>query len=225
MLLCNYLLCQAKQALSKPILKALSRPTRAQTGPRLEFHSPSSSTNREARSRSPSPRPSRRHTELSPLDEDLFTDPQIPDGGGGRGAGGGAKKLGRGGKFKEEDLFSDPVFSSSGKDTLDSGKGGTKKPSRIGRFKIIGDSKKSTSLDRGEEMRYNPRVSLKICSVLIHALYSVARYIDLSMDRLGIVIHTCTCTCIYTCKLHVHVRVCIIMQVIFTYSVHLLHTD
>ena len=71
------------------------------------------------------------------------------------GAGGGVKKSGR---FNEDDLFSDPIFSSSGKDILDGGRGGAKKPSRTGRFKIIGDSRKSASLERGEEMKYNPKV-------------------------------------------------------------------
>ena len=71
------------------------------------------------------------------------------------GAGGSVKKSGR---FSEDDLFSDPIFSSSGKDVLDGGRGSGKKPSRTGRFKIIGDSKKSASLERGEEMKYNPKV-------------------------------------------------------------------
>ena len=71
------------------------------------------------------------------------------------GGGGGIKKPGR---FNEDDLFSDPVFSSSGKDNMDGWRGGAKKPSRTGRFKIIGDSRKSASLERGEEMKYNPKV-------------------------------------------------------------------
>lgn len=135
----------AKQAFTK----ALSRPTRAQTGPRLEFHS--QTTNRGSRSRSPSPRPARRQTDLAPLEEDLFSDPLV---------GGGAKKSsGRSGKYNEEDLFSDPLFAPSGREAPDSGKGGAKKPGRVGRFKIIGESKKSASLERGKEMRNNPRVS------------------------------------------------------------------
>ena len=72
------------------------------------------------------------------------------------GAGGSVKKSGR---FNEDDLFSDPVFSSSGKESLDVGRGGAKKPPKMGRFKIIGDSRKSASLERGEEMKYNPRVN------------------------------------------------------------------
>ena len=76
----------------------------------------------------------------------------IPGAGG--GGGGGVKKPGR---FNEDDLFSDPVFSSSG---MDGGKGGAKKPSRTGRFKIIGDSRKSASLERGEEMKSNPKVGI-----------------------------------------------------------------
>lgn len=73
----------ARQALSKPI-KALSRPTRSQTGPRLEFYSPStSSTNQQSRSRSPSPRPVKKSTDLSPLDEDLFAEPTLADRGEG----------------------------------------------------------------------------------------------------------------------------------------------
>ena len=68
---------------------------------------------------------------------------------------------GRLGKYNEEDLFSDPHFAPSGREGPDGGKGGSKKPGRIGRFKIIGDTKKSASLERGErgeEMRNNPRV-------------------------------------------------------------------
>jgi hypothetical protein len=78
-----------------------------------------------------------------------------PGSGSGGGGGGGIRKLGR---FNEDDLFSDPVFSSSGKENINGGRGGAKKPSRTGRFKIIGDSRKSASLERGEEMKYNPKV-------------------------------------------------------------------
>ena len=70
----------ARQALSKPI-KALSRPSRSQSGPRLEFHSSSSLTNQQSRSRSPSPRPTRKNTDLAPLDEDLFAEPSFSDRG------------------------------------------------------------------------------------------------------------------------------------------------
>ena len=143
-----YLISQAGAIAKQAFSKALSRPTRSQTGPRLEFHS--QSTNRSARSRSPSPRPSRRHTDLAPLDEDLFADPL---------AEGGAKKSsGRPAKFDEGDLFSDPLFAPTGREGQDGGKGGSKKSGRVGRFKIVGETKKSSSLERGKEMRYNPRV-------------------------------------------------------------------
>ena len=84
------------------------------------------------------------------------------------GAGASIKKSG---KFSEDDLFSDPVFSSSGKDGLDGGRGGAKKPSKTGRFKIIGDSRKSASLERGKEMKNNPKVVITfICTCIPYYL-------------------------------------------------------
>ena len=78
-----------------------------------------------------------------------------------------SKMSGQSANFNDDDLFSDQVFSSSSKEGLNGGRSGSKKPGRTGRFKIIGDSRKSSTSsisERGKEMKNNPRVCVRMCT-------------------------------------------------------------